>query len=336
MATGSFNLWAQLFAKVDTATAHFVTDISGKVIAEASPVVAIGLTLAFLLMGLGITIGTIDTPATEFLKRSFRVAVVSGIALTGGLYQTSIAEAIQRTPDEFASSLISGTPGSSAANIIDKAAEVGFNRAGEAFEKSGFFSEEGLAYTFYAVIVVIATAFITSIGGAFILLSKVALALLAGLGPLFIFMVLWRATHRFFEAWTGQIISYGLLTVLVSAIFGLVMSIFETYMSQVAFDGVMNFAWTLGGCLILTITSGIILLQLPNIAAGLASGVAIGVWYEARVGRSMASSVGRAVAAPFASDSKAGGGRGRASDSSGRIAGPSSTSKSGSKSRKAA
>ena len=134
----AFTLFTPLFNKIDTATATFVSDISSNVIAAITPVVTVGLTLAFITFALLIIRGAVDMPVMEFLGRSVRIGIITSVALAGGLYQTQIASAIQSSPDDLAQALISSpTSGTTAASLIDGAAEKGFSKAQESFEKAG-------------------------------------------------------------------------------------------------------------------------------------------------------------------------------------------------------
>lgn len=232
-------------------------------------------------------------PVMDFLGRSIKIAIITSVALAGGLYQSHIAEVIVKTPDALASALISGgTQGEGAAFLIDQSAEKGLNVVADACEKAGFFSENGIIYAVFAAIILLATGVLVAIGGAFILISKIALALLAGLGPIFIVALLFQSTQRFFDMWAAQIFNYALLIVIFSAVFGFMMNIFASYMGDVALDGVANVSYTLGGAVIISIIMMIVLLQLPSIATGLAGGISTGFLHEQRALRGM---VGGAV-----------------------------------------
>lgn len=296
----AFELFTPLFQKVDQTTATFVTDISSKAIAAITPVASVGLTLGFIAYGLLIIRGAVDMPVADFLGRCIRIGVIVSIALAGGLYQSEIANAITSVPDELAQALISNpTQGASAASLVDQAAGNGFDRASEAFEQAGFLSTDGLTYAFFGVIILLTTGILAAIGGAFILLAKIALALLAGLGPLFIIALLFQSTQRFFEQWAAQVMNYTLLIVLFAAVFGLMMTIFGNYMQDLKFDGAQNVGYALGGAIILSIASVVVLLQLPSMASGLAGGVGLGYLYELRAIRGGAGSAyrgGRAAA----------------------------------------
>lgn len=298
----AFKLFTPLFEKFDTATADYVTNISTKLIAALTPVLSVGLTIGFIIYALAIIRGAIETPVNDFLWRSFRIGVIVSIATAGGLYQSSIADAIIATPDALASALVAGDAvnTSTAGGLLDSTAGAAFDVAANQFEKASIFSKQGFMYTLYALIILVSTAILVSIGGAFLIMAKVALAILVGLGPLFIFGLLWQSTSRFFEVWTSQVINYGLLIVLTSTLFIFLMGIYGNYMSAITPDSSsFNAIYTLAGAVIITIVSGIILLQLPSIAGALAGGVGLSYMWEARLvsrGAGKAAQGGKAAA----------------------------------------
>ncbi|WP_034657980.1 type IV secretion system protein [Chelativorans sp. J32] len=283
MAAGNFSIVEPLFNKIDTLTQSFVTDISSRAIAEITPVASVGLTLGFIAYGLLIIRGAVDMPVADFLARCLRTGIIVSIAMAGGLYQTSIADAIMATPDALARAIAGGaTGGASAANIIDQAAQQGASYVSQAWEQAGLLSKDGLTYAFIGAIGALATAAVVGVGAVFVTVAKVALAILAGLGPIFIVALLFQSTARFFEQWAAQVLNYALTIVLFSVVFTLLMEIFGGYMVDAKFDGAQNVGYTLIGMLVISIVSVGLLLQLPSIASGLAGGIGISYWYELR------------------------------------------------------
>lgn len=306
-----YALVGPLFDKIDDTTRQFVTDISSRAIAAITPVVIICLTVSFILYGLAIAQGKVEMPFADFAMRSVRIAAIVALGLGVGLYQSDIAEAIRTTPDQLASALLSDPTaiGTGTGNIIDNALDKGFRAAGEAFEKASFFGDDGVTYALLGIIIILATGIFGAIGAAFLIIAKLALALLAGLGPIFIACMLFPATSRMFESWVGQVVNYGLLIVMFSSIFGLLINIYGNYMEQMAFDGEVNIVYTVGGAVVLSVALIFVLMQLPSIASGLAGGAAISFFHELRGakavasgGASMATSMGRAGSASLAKD----------------------------------
>jgi type IV secretion system protein VirB6 len=320
-----FHLFTDLFARIDAATATFATDVSGRVISAALPVISAGLTISFIFYGFLVARGAVDHSLKDFVWKCVKISMIVSVASAGGLYQSQIAGAIQTAPDQFATALLPAqapaAQGTQAAALIDQAAGQGFEKAGDAFEKAGIFSKQGLAYTAFGILCLMSTAVLTAIGGAFILLAKIMLALLAALGPLFIFGLMFKATTGFFERWAAHVIGFSLLIVFVSAIFGLMMQLFTNYMAQVNFDGALNFAGTIGGCVILCVAFLFIIIKLPEYASGLAGGVSAGLWHEARVASRMAGQSAGAAKVAASGAAKAGSAGARAGQAAGRAAG---------------
>jgi len=281
----AFTLFEPLFREFDSATATYVNDISTKMIATITPVISVGLTVGFLVYSLAVIRGTVQMPISDLLWRCFRIGVIVSIATAGGLYQSSIADAIISTPDALAQALVGSDAvnTSSAGGVLDATAGKAFDVAAKQWEKASVFSKQGIMYVAYSCMIIISTAVLISIGGAFLIMAKVAIAILVGIGPLFIFMLLWQPTQRFFEVWAGQILNYGLLTVLTSALFLFLMGIYGNYMGDIKPDSnTMNAIYALAGALVITGVSALILLQLPSIAGALSGGLGLGYMREAR------------------------------------------------------
>lgn len=270
-----FQLFTPLFAKIDAASYGFIHDISSNAITMITPIVSVALVLSFTIFGLLIIMGKVEMPMLEFLWKSLMVVIITSFAMAGGIYQREIAGLITALPDQFAQRLIaSPTTGMTAAGLIDQAAGEGFARAGEAFERAGVLT--GQSFALIGILILAITAILTAIGGAFLLTAKLALSILAGLGPLFLFALLFAPTRRFFDVWLHQIFNFTMIVILFAAVFSVVMSIFGNYMEDLRLDGTQNVAYAIGGAMILAVGSLVILLQLPSIAAGLAGGAALG------------------------------------------------------------
>lgn len=303
-----FQLFTDLFQRVDTVTDTYVTSMSSAAASAIAPVAAVGLTLTFIAFGLLIIRGAVQMPISEFLGKSIRIALIAGVALGSGIYQGQIANAIKTTPDALASALLpSEEKGQGAAAIIDVAAGSGYEKAGEAWEKGGLFKEDGILWYVVGVIVFIATTIFMAVGGAFLLLAKLGLAVLAGLGPIFIACLLWQPTSRFFEAWTGQIVNYTAMVSIFAAAMGLMVDIFGNFVADMQFDGIQNVAYNLGALSILSLAMVIALLQLPGIASALGAGASVGFLYEMRAIAGGAKAAKGAASAAASAPGKAAG-----------------------------
>ena len=280
-----FRLFTPLFAELDRVSTAFARDVSSRVIVAITPVLAAGLTVWFIVWGILVMRGAVEQPVREFLGKVIRTALIVSVALGAGLYQQDLAEMIRTVPDDLAAVVAGGeadvrfsadplATGSRQAALIDRAAGQGLAKAEDAFEKGGLMTQQGIAFSTFGVLILLATVIMVGVGGALILVAKVMLALLAGLGPLFIAALLFDATRRFFDRWIAMIATYCLIVVLFAAVFTFMLAIFANYMAGVALDGNMNVAYGIGGALVLTIVSVAILRELHHLAVGLGGGYA--------------------------------------------------------------
>ena len=106
-------------------------------------------------------------------------------------------------------------------------------------------------------------------------LARVALALLLAVGPVFIVLLLFEATQRFFEHWIAQLVNYALIGVLAVLTASLMLTVVEAYATQTAERGA---AILTVDALDMLLVAGLVLLilrQVMPIAARLAGGVAL-------------------------------------------------------------
>jgi type IV secretion system protein VirB6 len=280
-----FRLFTPLFAELDRISMAFTRDVSSRLIVAITPVLSIALTIWFITWGVLVMRGVVQQPVRDFLGKVIRTALIVSVALGAGLYQRDVAEVIRTVPDELAAVVAGGearlgvsldplSTESGQAALIDRAAGQGLAKAEDAFEKGGLMTQQGIAFYTFGVLMLLATVIMVGVGGALILVAKVMLALLAGLGPLFIAALLFDATKRFFDRWVAMIATYGLVVVLFACVFTFMLGIFANYMAGVALDGTMNVSYGIGGALVLTIVSVAILKELHHLAVGLGGGYA--------------------------------------------------------------
>jgi len=255
--------------------------------------------------------GTLHRPLGQMATRFIRNAIIIGIAVTGGLYERNVANLVLGVPDALAHVVMGEEPssfyalpatlggegaawaeptgaGSSQGALIDVAAAQGLVAAKEAFDKAGIFTEQGIVFAFFGVLLLLATVALVAMGGATIITAKVVLGILVGLGPLFVASLLFDTTRHFFARWTAMIVMYGLVLVLFACLFTFMLGVYAKYMTGVRLDGSVSAIYALAGALILSAVSILVLREVKPLAMGLAGGVALQPltrgWYDRYVG----------------------------------------------------
>jgi type IV secretion system protein VirB6 len=268
-----FTPFTSLSNAVDSATANYVTTFSQGIITTISPVATIAVTLYITLYGFAVMRGAVQSPLGELLMNMIKISVITAIALSVGTYQSTIVAPLQELQNVLPAAI---TGKQNIGAVIDNAAAEGFRLTADCIDAMPATSIGGaIAYALMALIVFLATSIIVSLSAGFIILAKVALVLLLGIGPLFLFLLLFKSTAKFFDAWLGQALNYVFLTLLVSAVTGFMTSIFQNFVSDFNVNSTADIWQAVGMTFILAIVDIIFMLQLPGIAAGLAGGSAI-------------------------------------------------------------
>jgi len=215
--------------------------------------------------------GRIEEPFTEGLKRFVTLAVVLGGALRLWLYNTLIVDTFYRAPSELAAAVV-GTADPIA--TLDVIWSRGGAVAGFLWNNGGVFSGD-FGYYIAGAIVWALVGLLCVYTMFLIALSSIALAVLLALGPLFMALLFFEATRRFFVAWLAQLANYALITVLTVLVAALLLQVVEGYAEQTAARGAAIVTVDALDMVLIAVLVFLLLRQVMPIAAALAGGVAL-------------------------------------------------------------
>jgi type IV secretion system protein VirB6 len=249
--------------------------VSAQVAAMAAAIEPAATTLAVIYVmvwGFLHLRGAIEEPVLSGALRIVRLVVVLGVGLRLWEYNALAVDTFMAAPVELAAALAGAAD---PVGTIDALWDQGGTVAATLWEKGGVFDGD---LGFY-----LAAAFVYLLMGAvcvytlfLMALARVALAVLLAIGPLFIVLLLFESTQRFFEAWVAQLVNYALVAVLAVLVASLMLTVVEAYATQTAALGA---AILTVDALDMLLVAGLVLLilrQVMPIAARLAGGVALG------------------------------------------------------------
>jgi type IV secretion system protein VirB6 len=262
---GQFNAWliALLSNYIGTNTA---------LIAGALEPVAVTLGVVYVMIwGYLQLTGQIQEPFIAGVKRIGVLAVIFGVALHLWLYQSLIVDTFFNAPAELASTVVGGYD---PVGIVDQIMDRGAATAELLLAKGSLF--HGNFSYYVAGVAVFALVAITAVYTMFLLaLSRIALSVLLALGPLFILLLLFDSSKRFFEAWLAQLSNYALITILTVLVAALMLDVVGAAAQAAASTGGgIQIAQAVRVCLAAGLTV-LIMRQVMPMAAGLASGLAL-------------------------------------------------------------
>ncbi|MDS0858630.1 type IV secretion system protein [Burkholderia pseudomultivorans] len=337
-------LFTAVGGTLENGMSTYVTNVSSTLSGALVPVVTTAVTIWVLAYGLAVVRGEAHEAVPAFAWRALKVAITLAFALSAGLYQQQVVTAINgatsglaQTIQGAANTAGGGNPGCGSVNgggvtgqgtatsiyqtldcydqQIDLVMDAYFNKA----THEGI-SPSGLA----AAIGDFLCGLVAALGGSIFLIvlafevvmARMLLDLVLGLGPIFIACAAFAPTARFFEAWTAKVANYALLQVLVAAFLGMALTAFSVDLTSLhatssspgadasvlvqaisaSFDDAAAAAAAIG-----LFATGVFLAmvgwQLPAVAAGLSGGATLsgfGAFLAGMASRSIATVIGRA------------------------------------------
>ena len=131
----------------------------------------------------------------------------------------------------------SSTPATSVYQVLDKAVTDGFQIGGDMLDKMGKRRWYEIGMVFWdllnAIIIYAATLIIAIPAGAMVIVSKIMLTVMLGIGPFFIAMLMFPVTAKWFDSWFGQVMTYILQIALVTTVLGMGMKFFSALTAKV-------------------------------------------------------------------------------------------------------
>jgi type IV secretion system protein VirB6 len=263
--------FGQFFSWLNAQLASYIGTKTALVAAAIEPAAVTLGTIYVMIWGYLSLTGKIEEPLLEGFKRIVMMALILGVGIRLWLYNTVVANTFYNAPDQLAAAIV-GAPTTVA--VIDQVWIDG-NLVAEQLLRKGSVLSGDFAYYLAGFFVYLLVG-LSIVYTAFLLaLSKVAVAVILAVGPLFIVLLFFDATKRFFEAWIAQLANYALITVLALMVSALMLSIIKAYASDAAgHSSGITIAESVRLC-IAAVMVFLVMRQVMPIAAGLASGIAL-------------------------------------------------------------
>jgi len=288
----------------------YVGSNTARVSAALEPAVVTLSTVYLMVWGFLQLTGRIEEPVAHGLRRMIVLAVVMGTALHLWLYNTIIVDSFYTAPAQLAAVIVGS---SDPVTTIDAIWGQGGSVAGQLWEKGGVLSGD-FGYYLAGAVVWLLIGLLCVYAMFLIALSSIASAVLLAIGPLFITMLLFDSTRRYFEAWVAQLANYALISVLTVLVAALLLQIVKSYATQTAARGAAILTVDALDMVLVAALVFLLLRQIMPIAAGLAGGVALSSFGAVSRVITWGLGAGGSMVRPAAAIAIRTGGRGEESD----------------------
>lgn len=268
------NLFTTFYTFIQNSVLNMVSAVTNDISASIAPAVVTFATIYVMIWGYLHLRGAIEEPVMEGAKRILLLAVILAVCLDLWEYNAVFIDFFVNTPTALSGAILGGN---TAMTTVDGIWVKGAAVAGSLIDQGGFF-DGNMGFFLAAFLVYILTGFICVYMVYLFVLSLVAVGLLLAVGPMFVMGLLFEATKRFFEAWIAQLSNYALIVVLASIASKLMLNYLDSYATQASSLGAgITIAQSAQFCVACGITL-LIMKQVPHIAAGLGSGVALSTY----------------------------------------------------------
>ncbi|VWB63129.1 TrbL/VirB6 plasmid conjugal transfer protein [Burkholderia lata] len=336
-------LFTAVGGTLENGMAAYVTNVSSALSSALVPVVTTAVTIWVLTYGLAVARGEAHEAVPAFAWRGLKVAITLAIALSAGIYQQQVVTAVDgvtsglaQTIQNAANTTGGGNPGCGAANgvsVAGQGAATSIYQTLDCYDQQvdlvmdAYFNKathEGISVSgLAAAIGDFLCGLVAALGGSIFLIvlafevvmARMLLDLVLGLGPIFITCAAFAPTARFFEAWTAKVVNFALLQVLVAAFLGMALTAFSADLASFHATGsppgadasalVQTISASLddaaaAAAAIGLFATGVFLAmvgwQLPSVAAGLSGGATLsgfGAFMAGLASRHLATAIGR-------------------------------------------
>jgi len=278
-----FNTW------LNAILLTYIGDNIAHVAGVLEPAVVTLAVLYVIVWGYLQMLGGIEEPLVAGLKRILTLGLILGSALQLWLYHAVIVDTFFTAPGQLAAAVI-GAPDH--VSVVDQIILAGDDAGSLLLQKGGILNGDFSYYIAgFAVYLIVG---LTAIYTIFLLtLSRIALSILLVLGPLFLALLLFETTKRFFESWIAQMANYAFITILTVLVATLMLTLLSAAARQaVSAGGDITIAHAVRVCMAAGLTF-LVMRQVMPMAAGLASGLALTTF--GAVSAALAWGMGRAA-----------------------------------------
>lgn len=267
----ALNVFTDVFNNIDSTVNSVIVGKTANMIAIISPVLLSAFIVYVIFVTWSYFGSSVEQTMFDLLKRILAWGVIISFALNLGTYNNTVVPMVLGLGEGLAAAF-SGAPAD--ATALDSLVNSLGDMLKASYEEYDLlpFTEVGakIRIVITNFVVMLCFALFLIIAAAYIILAKVFLAILVVLGPIFIALALFPATRQFFSSWLNQVINYNLYFLFINV----VGAIFITYINSTFAPTTLL---TDGGVLHLVLVLlffAIILLKLPEMASGLAGGIA--------------------------------------------------------------
>lgn len=271
----------------ETAISGFAETTSAGMIGLIFPLVTIAVTLYITITGYLFMAGRTQDSLPDLMIKGTKIWLVAMVGLNTGNFVQYAIDGIKGLETDFIGAM--GGSGTSFATLDDMWTKS-LDSISQLLTFAGRLNITSIGAIFLALIIILiiaaSLAFLCSLACGILLLAKCALVIVLGFGPLFVCALMFPVTRSWFDGWIRSALTYIFTITIATAVILIFIRVLDGQVAKLN-NTLAGLASTTNGVLdncfvaaiiicITSLVSGFILRAVPQIAAGLVGGVAIG------------------------------------------------------------
>lgn len=274
-----FDICQNFMAQLNDASQSFMTDTLTNIASSMRPFATILMLTYLSWTGVRLFFGQANI--REVIPQMLKMAVVFSMVTNPAIYNQFFGDWLWRLPDALAGLVLNGQTNNTTSFLDDLLSQfydlkVVFS---DIADKNSTMGIPDLDFMFSGWIVLGAGIILTMYAVLIVALSKVAIAILLCVGPIFVLMINAQSTRKFFDAWIGQIMTFSFTVMLLSAVLKLVITLLQSYLTKAStIMADKSIDPTIDQLVPIFMLSGVailMLLQISSMASSLGGGFAI-------------------------------------------------------------
>ena len=270
------NLVETIIASVDNASNGFVMQVYESLATNFAQPFFLMMTLSLIVFGFLLMSGYVQYPVKTLMINIGKYLFATVLLFNWPFFQDTLFNLFTNLPEEIGN-IILNTAGGRGFNQVDSFStglgvlyDAGLVAAGGAFTSGGWIMKYILgAITFFSVLVLIVSIL------SLVLLSKVAIAILLGLSPIFIICYVLGITNKIFQAWIQQLINFTLTIILTYAISAFFVSLVIGMINLIINQGKEVDIHHVAPLTVVSLILVLLLKQVPALASALGGGAQV-------------------------------------------------------------
>ncbi|CAJ7575534.1 type IV secretion system protein VirB6 [Burkholderia pseudomallei] len=282
---------------IDAMLDTFVSQTASNAIFGFQMLVLTCVTLYLVLMGYSISMGTVEAPARAFLKQCMKIIIIAAFCVTPEWYASTVVSAIHGLESGLADIMSSSSAQSSNIyQVLDESMNKGLNVAYDMFGKMAKREFYEIGHMFWdavnAIMMAVGVFLIHLPAAATIIMAKLGLGILLGIGPIFIVALMFPVTAQWFDRWFQQVMTFVLDIAITMVVASVGVGLFRKLADKVLAPGVIDHPMA---TFVQIIALALIILFALKKTSGLGSALAGGISFGAVTFRSMGEGIGNTV-----------------------------------------